>query len=83
MSFHLSNNGKSIEKHENRRDAEHAFWILTAHELKNGRHASVVLSETKANGHQGPIVAATGITPPSELNLPSWAKNVLAAHDLL
>ena len=83
MRFHLSNNGKIIETHEKRRDAEYAFWILTAHELANGRPAAVVLSETKANGHQGPVVPATGITPPSQLNLPSWANDGLASHDLL
>lgn len=84
MSFHLAYaDGRGIEKHERRRDAEKAFWILTAHELKNGRSASLQLTEDKANGSRGPVVSATGITPPGELDLASWVCDVLTEHGLL
>lgn len=83
MSFHISRaDGAGIEKHERRQAAEKAFWILTAHEVKNGRPVDYyVLTERK--GGEWTVIPVADITPPSGLDLPSWACDALAAAKLM
>lgn len=66
-SWKIIQAGRVVETHSSLRDAEIAFWILTAHELKNGRVANLELDTRSCDS----------VTSPSKLVLPSWAKDVL------
>ena len=35
--FRITYDGKGVESHETLKSASRAFWVLAAHELKNGR----------------------------------------------
>ncbi len=62
--------GKIVEKHEKKKDADKAFWMLSAHELKNGRKPLFLLTEA---GIEGDL----HVSPSIESDLPRWARDVL------
>lgn len=62
--------GKVVESHETLDRATKAFWILTAHELKNERKAAYTLDTRSCDGVQDF----------SKFDLPRWAKEVLKEH---
>lgn len=71
-SYPIRHNGKTVETHDNLRSAVRAFWILSAHELKNGRAANLYLNTGSSHG----------IPDPSEVDLPDWVREVLKEHGL-
>lgn len=71
-SYPIKQNGKTLETHYVLKTAEIAFWTLTAHELKNGRDANLELDTRSSHG----------VTPPEQLPLASWIKDVLREHEL-
>jgi hypothetical protein len=74
MSYAIRHEGKVVETHETLRAATRAFWILSAHELKNGRCANLELDTHTCDSVAGP----EHCSPP----LPDWATEVLRAHGL-
>lgn len=81
MSFHISrrSDGLALENHESRRLAEKAFWILTAHEVKNGRPLDYyVFTEKARSGQPAKEIPMADLTPPGELDLASWVYDALA-----
>jgi hypothetical protein len=69
--FNIYHNDKCIESHERIQDAEHAFWVLTAHELKNGRPANLRLDKGTCDSVRHPLLFCC---------LPIWAVEVLQQH---
>ena len=53
-TYQIKQNGKVIEEQATYRGAERAFWILTAHELKNGRMANYTLDLHSSESVCGP-----------------------------
>ena len=74
--FYVKSGDKELERHPGFRAAERAFWLLTAHELKNGRIADLTLT--------GKSACAPSVCFPDECvpALPEWAMEILKAHDL-
>lgn len=73
MPYEIRHHGKVVETHETLSAATRAFWVLTAHELKNGRVADLEL-DTKTSDCI-PALPRAG--------LPDWAADVLAPYGLV
>lgn len=67
--YQIKKNGRVIEEHATLREATRAFWILTAHELKNDRVADYELDTYSSDCVDDPEKCS----PP----LPEWARAVL------
>lgn len=72
MRIAVSNRGTVIETCETEREAVRAFWIFTAHELKNGRDATGL----RIGEHTDAVCAPD----PADCRLPDWAIEVLVLH---
>jgi hypothetical protein len=73
VPYEIKRAGKVVESHNTLADSTRAFWLLTAHELKNGRVADYTLDTKTCDSVQ--------MLPRS--SLPDWAADELAKHDLL
>jgi hypothetical protein len=62
--------GRVVERHPYEAAMLRAFWILTAHELKNGREAQYTM-------HPAPVTTAPELLP-----LQSWVVYVLKEEGL-
>jgi hypothetical protein len=69
MAYSITKDARVIEICKTLGEATRAFWILTAHELKNGRVADYRLDTRSSNGVDPPELCK----PP----LPDWAIEAL------
>jgi hypothetical protein len=69
MAYTITRGGRTVEEHNTLGQATRAFWILTAHALKNGQVADYGLDTRSSNGIDPPEFCK----PP----LPDWAIEAL------
>jgi hypothetical protein len=69
-AFRIMEGNRVVESHDNARDAERAFWILVAHETKNGR-LETAIALTLQGCHARKWEAC---------DLPRWATDVLSGN---
>lgn len=75
MTKILNDKGEVVQQ-DSEVNAIYAFWILTAHELLNGRVASYRLNPA-------PMDSSPEFLQQVGRQLPSWALDILRSHDLL
>jgi hypothetical protein len=73
MPYRIKRHDRIVESHSTLAEATRAFWILTAHELSNGRTADYTLD---TNG-------CDSVEMLPRAGLPGWVADELAKHDLL
>ncbi len=73
MPYEIKKLGKVVESHSTLGAATRAFWILTAHELMNGRVAD----------YEFDTMTCDTVQCLPRTSLPDWAADELAKWDLL
>lgn len=75
MPYAIKQFCKIVETHASLEAAERAFWVLTAHELKNGRTANLELNTYSSDCVSDPEKYRASFAP--------WVVDVLVQHELL